>query len=104
MTDKLLHKMTLFLLSFILLIPMVEVHAQEDEVTVNVSTLKVRSGPGLTYETIGAVNKNEQLVVIGKENDWIQVKYGNTTGWVASWYTSSESTQMENQQIVSKVE
>lgn len=103
MTDKLLHKMTLFLLSFILLIPMVEVHAQEDEVTVNVSTLKVRSGPGLTYETIGAVNKNEQLVVIGKENDWIQVKYGNTTGWVASWYTSSKSTQMENQQIVSKV-
>ena len=103
MNDKILHKMTIIFLSFILLIPTCQVDAQENEVTVNVSSLKVRSGPGLTYDTIGAVTKNDKLVVIGKENDWIQIKYGTTTGWVASWYTSSESTQMENKQIVSKV-
>ncbi|MDI2588213.1 SH3 domain-containing protein [Psychrobacillus sp. NEAU-3TGS] len=103
MKDKIVQKMTILILAVILLIPTISVDAQENEVTVNVPSLKVRSGPGLTYDTIGAVTKSDKLVVIDKENDWIQVKYGSTTGWVASWYTSSEAIEMTNKQIVSKV-
>lgn len=103
MNDKILHKMTLIFLAFILLVPVMQAKAQEEEVTVNVSTLKVRSGPGLTYDTIGAVTKNEKLAVIGRENDWLHIKFGNTTGWVANWYTTSESVEMTNKQVVSKV-
>lgn len=103
MSDKLLQKMTFIFLSIVLLIPTIEVYAKEPEVTVDVSSLKVRSGPGLTYDSIGVVQKNEELVVIGKENDWLQVKYGNSSGWVASWYTTSESIDMTNKQVVSKI-
>ena len=71
--------------------------------TVNVASLKVRSGPGLTYDTIGAVTKNDKLDVIGKENDWLQINFGSTTGWVASWYTTKESLELTNKQIISKV-
>lgn len=92
----------IFFLAVILLIPTFPVEAQENEVTVNVSSLKVRSGPGLTYDIIGAVSRNDKLVVIDKENDWLQIKYGTTTGWVASWYTSSEAIEMTNKQVVSK--
>ncbi|MFJ8063106.1 SH3 domain-containing protein [Psychrobacillus sp. NPDC096426] len=102
MKDKIMQKTTILFLAVILLIPTFPVDAQENEVTVNVSSLKVRSGPGLTYDTIGAVTRNDQLVVIDKENDWLQIKYGTTTGWVASWYTSSEAIEMTNKQIVSK--
>lgn len=100
---KIIHKMSLILLCAILLMPYIQVDAQENEVTVNVASLKVRSGPGLTYDTIGAVTKNDKLDVIGKENDWLQVNFGGSTGWVASWYTTKESLELTNKQIVSKV-
>ncbi|TQR14796.1 SH3 domain-containing protein [Psychrobacillus soli] len=103
MKNKILQKITFFFLAVILLIPTFPVEAQENEVSVNVASLKVRSGPGLTYDTIGAVTQNDKLIVIDKENDWLQVKYGTTTGWVASWYTSSETIEMTNKLIVSKV-
>ena len=95
--------MTIIFLSVILLMPYLQVDAQENEVTVNVTSLKVRSGPGLTYDTIGAVTQNDKLDVIGKENDWLQINYGGTTGWVASWYTTQESLALINKQIISKV-
>lgn len=102
MNNKIVQKTTIFFLALILLIPTFSVGAQENEVTVNVSSLKVRSGPGLTYDTIGAVSRNDKLVVIDKENDWLQIKFGTTTGWVASWYTSSEAIEMTNKTVVSK--
>ena len=106
MNDKIIHKMTMILLSVILLIPLIKVEAQttsQNQVVVNVGSLKVRTGPGLTYDIIGVASKNDELDVIGKENDWLQVKFGNTTGWVASWYTTNESVDMTNKQVVSKV-
>ena len=103
MSAKIIQKITIIFLSACLLIPYLQVNAQENEVTVNVASLKVRSGPGLTYDTIGAVTKGNTLDVIGKENDWLQINFGSTTGWVASWYTSKESLEMKNKQIISKV-
>ncbi|MEK3981095.1 SH3 domain-containing protein [Psychrobacillus sp. FSL K6-2836] len=103
MNAKIIHKMTIIFLCACLLMPYLQVNAQENEVTVNVDSLKVRSGPGLTYETIGAVTKNDKLDVIGKENDWLQVNFGSSTGWIASWYTTKESLELTNKQIVSKV-
>ncbi|WP_391202093.1 SH3 domain-containing protein [Psychrobacillus sp. L4] len=103
MIDKLMQKMTIFILTIALIIPIIHVYAQENEVTVNVSSLKVRSGPGLTYDIIGTVGQNDKLTVIGKESDWLHIKFGNSMGWVASWYTKSESIEMTNKQVVSKV-
>ncbi|SDM81716.1 N-acetylmuramoyl-L-alanine amidase [Psychrobacillus sp. OK028] len=103
MNAKIIHKMTIIFLSAFLLMPYIQADAKENEVTVYVTSLKVRSGPGLTYDTIGSVTKNDKLNVIGKENDWLQINFGNTTGWVASWYTTKESLEFTNKQIISKV-
>ncbi len=102
MKDKLLHKMTIFFISFLLLIP-ASVQAIDEEYTVDVHSLKVRSGPGITYSIIGSVKQNEKLKVIGKENDWLQIKYGSNIGWVASWYTSKPAQELTHKQIVAKV-
>jgi N-acetylmuramoyl-L-alanine amidase len=103
MIDKLMQKMTFIIISILLVIPVFHVYAQENDVTVNVESLKVRSGPGLTYNVIGTVEQDDKLTVIGKENDWLQINYGETNGWVASWYTKSEAIEITNKQIVSKV-
>lgn len=103
MFGKIIHKMIIFFISIALFIPVIHAYAQENGVTVNVSSLKVRSGPGLTYDIIGSVKQNEKLMVIGKENDWLQIQYKDSSGWVASWYTTSETIEMENKQIISKV-
>lgn len=103
MNTKIIHRITVIFLSTLLLLPYVQADAQENEVTVNVASLKVRTGPGLTYDTIGSVTKNDKLDIIGKENDWLQINFGGTTGWVASWYTTKESLKLSNKQIVSKV-
>lgn len=103
MNARIIHKMTIILLSAFLLMPYLPADAQENEVTVSVTSLKVRTGPGLTYNTIGAVTKGDKLDVIGKENDWLQINFGSSTGWVASWYTTKESLELTNKQIVSKV-
>ncbi len=102
MKDKFIQKMTIFFLSFLLILPAI-VQANNQEYVVDVASLKVRSGPGLTYSTIGAVAKNEKLKVVGKENDWLQIEYGSGTGWVASWYTTAQAQELSKKQIVSKV-
>lgn len=103
MIDKLMQKMTLFIISIVLIIPVIHVYAQENEVSINVPSLKVRSGPGLTFDIIGVVGQTDKPTVIGKENDWLQIKFGNSSGWIASWYTTSKTIEMTNKQVVSKV-
>lgn len=103
MFDKSLQKMTIFILTIILLFPVIHAYAQEQQVTVDVPSLKVRSGPGLTYDIIGTVNAKDKLTVIDKSDDWLQINFGSSTGWVASWYTTSEAIEMTNKEIVSKV-
>ena len=103
MNDKLIHKMTILILTIVLIIPVMHTYAQENDVTVNVPSLKVRSGPGITYDILGTVGPKDKLVVIGKENDWLQIEFGSSHGWIASWYTTSTSSEMTDKQIVSKV-
>jgi len=60
---------------------------------VNVSTLNVRSGPGVAYPRIGQVRRADQLPVIGQTGGcaWLQVRTpGGAEGWVSggSQYTT----------------
>jgi N-acetylmuramoyl-L-alanine amidase len=103
MIDKLMQKMTLFIISIVLIIPVIHVYAQENEVSINVPSLKVRSGPGLTFDIIGVVGQDDKPIVIGKEKDWLQIKFGSTNGWIASWYTTSKTIELTNKQVISKV-
>ena len=52
-------------------------------------TLNIRSGPGTQHQVTASVAKGQQLTIIGRDNDWYQVKIsGNRTGWVAVWLVS----------------
>lgn len=59
----------------------------DSTITVNVSALNVRSGPGTDYSKIGMVYKGNSLTVIETNNMWYHVKLNNgLKGWVYSSY------------------
>jgi uncharacterized protein YgiM (DUF1202 family) len=55
----------------------------------SLSDLNIRSGPGLQAGTIGVLPAGEKVTAIGRNtaNNWVQIQYGSTTGWVAAWLT-----------------
>ena len=52
--------------------------------------LNVRSGPGTTYDRIGALRNNSQVVVLSQENEWYQVLFRNPDGLAAIGYVLSD--------------
>ena len=52
--------------------------------------LNVRSGPGTTYDKIGALRSASQVVVLGQESGWYQVLFRNPDGQAAIGYVLSD--------------
>jgi cytoskeletal protein RodZ len=53
--------------------------------------LNVRSGPDTSYESIGGVGAEENVVVLAEEGGWLKVQLSNgTEGWVSSNYVTKE--------------
>lgn len=102
------HKLFFYILALILLFSIViptNSHANGDEVMATVSSLHMRSGPGLAYPIIKTINKDERLGVVERQDDWIKVSSGQASGWVASWYTKPIDTQKSKPQTaISKVD
>ncbi len=57
-------------------------------VSVTVSTLNIRSGPGLNFSLVHQVEEGSILEVLGKTDGWLYVESINGhTGWVKSVFT-----------------
>lgn len=105
MKEKRLHKnnsrqlFILFVISlFILLLTSIVALANENKVTVLADTLNVRYGPGLSHEIITQVQADDELAVLGEENEWYKVRLqSNTIGWVASWLVENEEVSIDSQ-------
>ncbi|KAA0549286.1 SH3 domain-containing protein [Bacillus sp. BGMRC 2118] len=69
------------------------IHSEATKVVITADSLKVRSGPGLSYPVVYGVKQNESYEVISKEGDWIKIKLSRSaTGWIASWFAKEQST------------
>jgi N-acetylmuramoyl-L-alanine amidase len=74
--------------------------ANENRVTVQASVLNVRIGPGLSHDVMTQVQQDDQLNVLGEENQWYKVRLSNDQiGWVASWLVENEEITAQNQQF-----
>lgn len=83
---------------FTLLLTSVVALANENKVTVLASTLNVRYGPGLSHEILTQVQEEDQLDILGEENEWYKVRLNtDQIGWVASWLVENEEVSLENQ-------
>lgn len=104
MKDSFLHKKNsrqlfiVFIISIlIILFTSIVALANENKVTVLTDTLNVRYGPGLSHEIITQVHEDDELVVLGEDNEWYKVRLqSNKIGWVASWLVENEEVTIDN--------
>ncbi|WP_083995151.1 SH3 domain-containing protein [Caryophanon latum] len=83
-----------------------------DDLIVGVSEVNLRSGPGLSYDVIASLPRDEVLTSLQRQGDWIQVSTGGRKGWVASWLvvantnksSDTSSTKNGTQIAVSQVD
>ncbi len=50
--------------------------------------LNVRSGPDTTYSIVGRLENQRRVIVLGEENGWYQILYGNSQGTAVKGYVS----------------
>lgn len=56
------------------------------QVSTTGGTLNLRSGAGTTFDKISSLANGTIVTVLGLENDWYQISYNGTTGYVTSEY------------------
>jgi uncharacterized protein YraI len=66
-----------------------------------ISGINVRSGAGISYESIGVLTPKDVVSIIAKDASgaWMQIIFGNDAGWVAA-----EFLQIENVESIPVVE
>ncbi|WP_151737371.1 N-acetylmuramoyl-L-alanine amidase [Paenibacillus tengchongensis] len=67
--------------------------------TVTASSLRIRSGPGTTYEVKGALKERDTITVLKTESGWARIRTAaGETGWVSGQYISggSAATAVKN--------
>lgn len=67
--------------------------------TVTGNGVRMRSGPGTSYSTIGYYNKGVQFTVTGKSGDWYRVTKGSVTGYMSAKYITLSSQNSLGEQI-----
>lgn len=50
------------------------------------STLNIRSGPGTEYDSLASVAKGNEMKVIDEHEEWVEVEYDSTSGYVSKDY------------------
>ncbi|MGM9950994.1 MAG: SH3 domain-containing protein [Lysinibacillus sp.] len=53
-----------------------------------VNALNVRAEPSLSSTVLTQLSSGAEASYIKSENDWVQIQYGSTTGWVSSQYVT----------------
>lgn len=89
------------MLLFILIIKAPAILATTESAIVDTESLNVRSGPGLSYEVTATLDKEQEVDILSTSGDWLEIKFEDKTGWIASWYTVD--TKISNSKIVSNV-
>lgn len=67
---------------------------------VNTDTLRVRSSASTSSEIINQLSQNEEVTIIGEEDEWLKIKYDNQTGYVYKAYiTAAQEMSTESSSL-----
>jgi N-acetylmuramoyl-L-alanine amidase len=81
------------------------IQSENTNVVIQVDSLNVRSGPGLSYPVVYGVKKDQSYEVLAKDGEWIKIKISqNSSGWLAGWLVSEESKDNDSEPIVQRAE
>ena len=59
-----------------------------------IQPIKIRSGPGTTYDALGSLSLNDVVTVTGKNSsgEWMQIRFKAGTGWVTSQFLKMDGS------------
>ncbi|PGB01112.1 C40 family peptidase [Bacillus toyonensis] len=70
--------------------------------TVNVSSLRVRTGPSTSHTTVASITKGQVVQVVGEVQDWFKINYAGQAAYVSKDYVtkggSNENVTQGNNQ------
>jgi N-acetylmuramoyl-L-alanine amidase len=61
--------------------------------SITVDGLRVRNGPGLSYQTIGHINSGTQVAIVETNGNWIKISTNALNGWVSSEFVKKNNGQ-----------
>ena len=61
------------------------------------SDLKVYTIPSITAKTILTIQKDSEITINYELNNWVNITYGNTTGWARKYFLNNETTVVETE-------
>lgn len=64
------------------------VQAASGNYTVNVSSLRVRTGPSASHTVLGSVHKGQVVQVVGEVQDWFKINYAGQTAYLSKDYVT----------------
>lgn len=67
---------------------------------VGTDVLNVRSGPGVEYEMVGAVYRNQTFVCLGEENGWYAIEYNDGVGYISGKYAQLLQGGVQKAEII----
>lgn len=67
---------------------------------VNSSRVNIRSGPGTSYSVLAQAAAGDRAYIIGINNQWFKVIYGNAVGYIRSDYLELTQIPYENRDSV----
>ncbi|MFB5579891.1 peptidase M23 [Bacillus albus] len=59
---------------------------------VNVSTLRVRTGPSTSHAILGSIHKGQVVQVTGEIQDWVKINYSGQTAYISKDYISKSGS------------
>lgn len=59
---------------------------------VNVSSLRVRTGPSTSHTILGSIHKGEVVQVTGEIQDWVKINYSGKTAYISKDYISKSGS------------
>ncbi len=64
--------------------------ASTKEAIIKENNVNLRSGPGITYEKVGQVHKDETYAIRDQADGWVEIQLDRESGWVSSEFVSME--------------
>lgn len=61
---------------------------QQEHASSKVDALRVRTGPGTSFQIIGHIYPSQSFPVLQKQGQWTKIQYKNAPAWVATSYLS----------------
>ncbi|MEC1261395.1 SH3 domain-containing protein [Bacillus swezeyi] len=62
------------------------------KVTSSAADLRIRKGPGTSYEVQGKFPQGEQADLLKTDGKWVKISYQNITGWVHADYVNNDAS------------